>query len=346
MSNYRGAAFVRTTMAMTEGANVRNALSVAEKRWGSASQVTNVLKAVVAAGTLTDDVWAGNLAEAQGAQLEFLEVVRPLTILGKLANLRRVPVRAPVAAQASGAIAYWTGEGQIKPVTSAAFNRRRLEPTKVVGLVVISGELSQFGTEAEVVLRDDLARASALATDIAFIDPSNPGVSGARPAAVTADAVTIASSGSTADNIRTDVEAAVAAFTGNLTTASWVTHPRAAVSMGLRLGAAGVANDLGALGGTLAGLPVITSEAVPFDSTGTSLTLLDAAGILHAEEGIRAMRSTQSAIAMTDTPGEGPLQMVSLWQTNSIALVVERTINWEVGRAGSVVVVTGLNYGA
>lgn len=345
MSNYRGAAFVRTTLAMTEGRTVRHALTLAEKQWGGASQAATVLKAAVAAGTLDNDLWAGNLAEAQGAQLEFLEVVRPMTIAGKLANLRRVPVRAPVAAQSTGAIAYWVGQGKAKPVTSAAFNRRRLDPTKVAGLVVISDELATFGTEAEIVLRDDLARASALATDSAFIDPANAGAAGERPAAITIGATSIASAGSTADDIRTDVEAAIAAFTGSLTTAAWITHPRAAVAMGLRLGAAGVANDLGALGGTLGGLPVVTSEAVPFESDGTILVLVDAAGILHAEDGIRTLRYTQTAIAMTDTPGEGPQQMVSLWQTNSIALLVERTINWEVGRAGSVVVVTGVSYG-
>lgn len=344
MTIYRGASFVRTTLAMMDGRTVRGALTIAEKQWGSGSQAATVLKAAVAAGTLDNDLWAGNLAEVSGAQGEFLEVVRPMTLVGKLANLRRVPMRAPVVATSTGAIAYWVGQGKTKPVTSAAFHRRRLDPTKVAGLVVISDELASFGTEAEVVLRDDLARASALATDSAFIDPANTGVAGERPAAITVGATTIASAGSTAADIRTDVEAAIAAFTGSLTTAAWITHPRAAVAMGLRMGAAGFANDLGALGGTLGGLPVMTSEAVPMDSTGTILALVDAAGILLAEDGIRTLRSTQSAIAMDDAPGNGPSQVVSLWQTNSIALLVERSINWEVGRAGSVVVVTGLSY--
>jgi hypothetical protein len=112
----------------------------------------------------------------------------------------------------------------------------------------------------------------------------------------------------------------------------------------MRLSAAGIANDLGALGGTLAGLPVITSEAVPFGAGGGSLTLLDAAAILFAEEGITPSRSNEAAIAMSDTPNAGAVIPNSLWQTNCTALMVERTVNWKVGREDSVVIVTNTNY--
>lgn len=345
MTNYRGAGFVRTFISLLNSHDDRGALDFAAKNWGGASQPATIMKAAVAAGTLGSQLWAGNLAEVQGAQLEFLDVVRPMTVVGRLANLRRVPIGAPVAANTSGAVAYFVGEGKIKPMTSAAFERRRLKNTKVVGLTVVSDELLRFGVNAEITLRDDLAAAIATATDAAFVDRANTGVAGERPAAVTVGAVTIASSGTTTASIRTDVEAAIAAFRGNLISAAWVMHPRAAVAMGLRLSAAGEANDLGALGGTLAGLPVITSEAVAYStSTGGDIILLDAAGILFAEEGITPSRSDQAAIVMSDTPGSGNLVPVSLWQTGSICLMVERTINWEVGTPGAVVVVTGAKY--
>lgn len=345
MSNYRGAAFVRTFLSMMGAHDMRGALDTAQKSWGSSSQPVTILKAAVAAGTLGNSLWAGNVAEAQGAQVEFLEVVRPQTIVGRLANLRRVPVRVPVAANTTGAVAYFVGEGAAKPVTSAAFDRKRLEPTKVVSLTVVSDELLRFGPAGEMSLRDDLAAAIAMATDAAFINRANTGVPGDRPAAVTVGATTIPSSGTNAAAIRTDIEAAIAAFQGALTTAAWVTHPRTAVSIGLRLSAAGIANDLGALGGTLAGLPVITSEAVTHSTaTGGDLILLDAASILLAEEGITPSRADQAAIAMSDTPGTGNAVPVSLWQTNSVALMVERVINWDVGRENAVVVVTGARY--
>jgi len=344
MSNFRGSTFIRTFLAVMNAGDTRTALMIAEKRWGAHSPTALVLKAAVAAGNTFDPLWAGNLAEADGAQMEFLEVVRPMTIVGRLAHLRRVPVRVPVAANSAGTVAYWVGEGKAKPVTSAAFDRKRLSATKVVGLAVISEEMGRFGDSAELTLRDDIATAISLATDAAFIDPANTGVIDERPAAVTADAITIPSSGGSAENIRADIEAAIAAFGGNLTTAAWVTHPRAAVSIGLRLSAAGLANDLGALGGTLAGLPVLTSEAVPYDSTGTLLVLVDAGSVLYAEEGIRLDRSNQASVAMSDSPDDGPVTAVSLFQTNSIGLLVERVINWEVGRANGVVVITGVSY--
>lgn len=344
MSQYRGSTFVRSVIALAEAPGVRNALTVAQRRWGATSQVVTLMKAAVAAGSLHDDLWAGSLAESRGAQLEFLEVVRPLTIVGRLANLRRVPIMAPVVTNSSGAIAYWVGEGKAKPITAASFNRSRLDARKVVGLTVISDELERYGVNAEITIRDDLAGAIAQASDAAFIDPANTGdMLDQRPPSVTADAPEIPSSGSDAAAIRADVEAAIAVFTGNLTTAAWVMHPRTGVAIGMRLSAAGIANDLGALGGTLAGLPVLTSEGVPYDSTGSSITLLDAGSILFAEEGISAEKSNQAVIAMSDNP-EAPSQVVSMWQTNSIALMVERTINWKVGRPGAVVVITGVIY--
>lgn len=345
MSNFRGASFTRTFIALMNGHSERSALDFAQKSWGSSSQPAEILKAAVAAGSLGSQLWGGNLAEVRGAQLEFLEVVRPMTIIGRLANLRRVPINAPVAASTAGAIAFFVGEGKTKPLTAAAFDRKRLKPTKVVGLTVVSDELLRYGIDAEVTLRDDLAAAIAQATDAAFVDRSNTGVVNERPAAVTVGAVTIASAGTNAAAIRTDVEAAIAAFEGDLTTASWVTHPRTAVAIGLRLSAAGFANDLGALGGTLAGLPLITSEAVAYSTaTGGDLILLDAASILCAEQGITPSRSEQAAIAMSNTPGTGSSPPLSLWQNNSVGLLVERVINWEVGRKNAVVVVTGARY--
>lgn len=344
MTHYRGSTFVRTVSTLVRSKNIRNALTVAEKDWGQGSAVAGLIKASIAAGDTIDTPWAGTLAESRAAQLEFLEIVRPQTILGKLANLRRVPFLVPVAAQSAGATAYWIGEGKAKALTKAAFDRRRLAPTKIAGLVIVTQELLRFGEDAELTLRDDLGGAIALASDAAFIDASNTGVPNQRPAAVTAGALTINSVGVDADSIRTDVEAAIDAFEGNLLTAAWVMHPRTAVAIGLRVGTGGIANDLGARGGMLAGLPAITSEAVPYGSDGTSITLLDAGAVLFAEGGIEASRSEQATVTMTDSPGAGPELQVSLWQTEGVGILVERSVNWEVGRTGGVVVIGGVNY--
>lgn len=344
MTHFRGSTFVRTTSAMVRTKGIRNALTAAEHEWGHGSPVVGLLKATIAAGDTIESPWAGALAEGRAAQLEFLEVVRPMTILGKLANLRRVPFLTPVAAQSAGAVAYWIGEGKVKALTKAAFDRRRLAPTKIAGLVIVTQELLRFGEEAELTLRDDLAGAIALASDAAFIDPSNTGAANQRPASVTSDAVTIASSGNDAAAIRADVEAAIDAFDGNLLTAAWIMHPRTAVAIGLRVGTGGMANDLGARGGMLAGLPAITSEAVPYSSNGGSITLLDAGAVLYAEGGIEASRSEHATVTMTDSPGTGPELAVSLFATDSVGIMVERYANWELGRTGAVVVIDGVTY--
>lgn len=341
--SFRGLTFVRTVIALAQASgSTRSALTIAQNNWGHGSQVVHLLKAAIAAGNTTDSAWAGNLVESSNAQMEFLEVVRPMTIVGKLPNLRRVPLRVPVAAQSSAATAYWVGEAGVKPLTSAAFNRERLDPTKVAAMVVCSDELLRFGQDAETTLRDDLAAATALAMDAAFIDRGNSGSAGVRPASVTNGALSINSTGTSTAAITHDIEAAIAAFQGDLGSAYWVLHPRTATAIGLKFAGGGIASDLGARGGVLAGLPAITSAAVPYGSTGSSMTLLDPASILFSEGGIEADRATQAAVVMNDAPGTGAAQQVSLWQTNSVAILVERETNWKAARSGSVVTIDGL----
>jgi hypothetical protein len=63
---------------------------------------------------------------------------------------------------------------------------------------------------------------------------------------------------------------------------------------------------------------------------------------LGDEGGLRVDMSDQASLLMDDTPASNsttptPAQLVSLWQTNSVAFLVERFLNWQKRRATSVV---------
>lgn len=67
------------------------------ERWKvETPEVVQVLRAAVAAGTTSDAVWAGPLVVYQNLQSEFVEYLRPLTIIGRIPGLRMVPFKIKI----------------------------------------------------------------------------------------------------------------------------------------------------------------------------------------------------------------------------------------------------------
>ncbi|KQW36516.1 hypothetical protein ASC76_17780 [Rhizobacter sp. Root404] len=322
-------------------------IAFAAKHWGAKSTVVQEMKAAISGGETTDGSGALVMNESVA---EFFDTVRSLSILGRMQGLRRLPARVPVLLQASGSTAYWIGESKAIPVSRTAFSRDTLDVYKVAALTVFSREMAASASERAIaVIKNDLIEAGVRLLDLSLIDPSVAGTADVSPASITHGVTPIASSGDLAD----DVEAVIAAFTGSLLTASWVMSPRLAAQAGIRAGGKGIAADLGARGGMLAGLPVLTSESVPLTSDGGMLALIDASGIAVVEEGMKISRSTEAMVEMsdtptgaTDTPTAATASRVSLFQSDSAALKMTARVNWLRARAGSVVVIEGANYAA
>lgn len=342
----KGTTFTRAAIAkaVVNGDPVA-AMHYASNRWGANSGVVNVLREAVGGGSTFDEDYSA-LSGTRQAAAEFLEIVRPMTIVGRLQNLRRVPPRVPVVPQVTATTAYWVAEGSARPLSRTAFDREVMEALRIAALTVLSDELLRDASnEAESVIRRDLARACAQLLDLSFISPTNAGTVGKSPAAVTNGVTPISATGDIAD----DLEAAVGAFAGDLESAAWVMHPRVATQIGLRSGSVGA--DIGARGGNLAGLPAITSQVCPYGSAGGLITLLDASGVLYVDEGLEVKVSEHASIEMDDDPQgdtttpSGGTMLVSMFQTDSVALMVERAVNWK-ALAGAVVTVSGASYGA
>lgn len=349
---YEGRDFIRAGigLAINRGDAGIPMQEYVKSRWGSGSTSMRIaketlhLKAAVAAGGVEPGNWGAELATAQAAGEEFLRFIRPQTILGRIPFLRHVPARVPVVSQVTGATGYYAGQGIARRPTRQAFVRTSLTASTIAAVAVYSNKLLRLmSVEAEVAIRDDLAAAAVEATDYAFISTNAANTMGEIPAGILYGAPSVASTGHVAD----DIEAALNLFTGSLATATWLTHPKLAVLAGLRSGNYGAASDVGARGGVLVGLPLITSEAVPFGD----LILIDGSQIVVADDGAVVRSSPNASIEMNDdptgdtiTPTPASVTLVSLFQEDSTAILAERFISWLVTKPGAVVVVTGAAY--
>jgi hypothetical protein len=111
---------------------------------------------------------------------------------------------------------------------------------------------------------------------------------------------------------------------GDLDRATWITSPRAAMHLAtLHEDGAPIFPDIGPLGGTIAGVPVITSAAA-----GNRLILLDASRLVVTDEGLLVDASDIAAVQMDDSPSESPSNMVSAFQTNTIFLRFTPFLDW------------------
>ena len=120
-----GIAFARIAkvkaLARLDGESVRE---VAKNLYGEDSSVYgHFVKAPVSAANTGNPQWAGNLITDGGAFADFVEFLRPLTIIGKFGTgnipaLRQIPFDTPVLIQSTGGTGYWVGEGKAKPLTS------------------------------------------------------------------------------------------------------------------------------------------------------------------------------------------------------------------------------------
>lgn len=327
----RGRAFVRKSIAAGVASfSGGNPSDIAERRWG-AFHAEQMYKSAVAA--LTQE---GTDPHA----MEFFNLVFEKTIPGRLMGIRRIPINVRVLAMVSGVQGYWVGEANPKPISRPTLAGATLRSAKVAAIICATKEsLQAGGAIMEAGLQLDLERAVIAAIDEAFIDAANAGVADERPAAVTYDAPAIAATGDPS----ADLVALVSAFEGDLSSAVIVTDPVTATRYATIRDAAGgfMFLDIGPRGGSLIGIPVITSRSSPQNSNGGQIALIDPTGIAYGGEGITVNAYEHATLAMSDTPESDP-EMVSLWQTNTIAFKSEMFSNWEVQRAGGVAVLTGV----
>lgn len=343
----KGTGFTRLAMAMMKSkGNLMQAVELAKGWNDSTPEVERVLRAAVAAGTTTDPNWAGPLVDYQNLTSEFIELLRPATILGKLNRVRRVPFNIKIPGQTSGATAAWVGEASPKPVGKLGFNQITMRFKKVAGIVVMSDELVRFSNpSAEALVRADLIETIAQLLDVSLVDPARAEVTDVSPASLTNGVTAIAASGTDAQAAKADIFKLIQAFiTANLSldSAAWIMSGTTALGLSEMENALGQKEFPGLTleGGTLKGLPAVVSE-----TAGDKLILVKQSEILLADDGqVVIDASAEASLEMSDTPtGTGTLK--SLWQNNLLGLRAERFINWKKRNANAVGYISGVAYG-
>lgn len=346
----KGIPFTRyvKALAMAKG-NLSVALAIAENNedWGkSTPQVAQVLKAAVAGGDTTSDGWASQLVYNQNLVAEFIEVLRPMTILGKIPNLTQVPFNVRMSGADQGTSAYWVGQGKPVPVSKMHTLEVTLAIAKAAGLVVLTEELVRSSQpSAELIVRNDLMKAIAQFLDVQFVDPGFAAVANVSPASITNGVEPIAATGTASANLRTDVQTLFAAWiTANLDPSGgvFIMTPTRALAISLMLNALGqpVFPKMTMNGGEFFGLPVVVSQSAkvsgsPVAGEGEMIILLNAPEILMADDGqVTIDASREASIEMLDNPTNSaatgaPTTLVSMFQTNAVAIRAVRFINWK-----------------
>lgn len=366
-----GIAFARAAKCLALGhLEHRDAIQIAERAFEGHPEIIAatrqlVTKAAVAPATTTHATWAAPLVGTQtDVFADFVEFLRPQTILGQfgvgaIPALRRVPFRTRLLGQTSGGDGYWVGEGQPKPVTKFDFSGSILEPLKVANIAVATMELIRDSSpSADVLLRDQLASALRERLDRDFIDPTKAAAAGVSPGSIINGITAIASSGTDADHVRTDIKAIFAAFiaANNAPTSGvWIMSAVTALALSQMTNPLGQSEFPGITmtGGALAGIPVIVSQYVPLSGAapqGGTVILVNASDIYLGDEGgIDLSMSTEASLQMDnapDSPATAATVMVSLWQQNLVGFRAERAINWSRRRVSAAAWLSGVKWGA
>lgn len=370
----KGTAFTRYAMAIAAGRGSRLEAAEYAKRWdGSTPEVSMCLKAAitgsmpnlaemlvkaaVAPGSTLDSDWAAPLVVYQNMANEFIELLRAETILDKITGLRRVPFNISIPRQTQAGTVGWVGQSKPKPVGELKFDQVTLGMAKAAGIILLNEELVRSSDpSAEGLVRADLIATMADYLDVQLLDPSVAEVTNVSPAAITNGVTPVDSTGTNYAALVADVKSIFALFTAaNIKRSGMVAimSETQAQALSMMLNALGLRSlpDVNMNGGTLFGIPVITSENVPLDGgspEGGRIIFVSAPNVLLADDGgVSIDVSREASVQMNSTPDDpasASTVIVSLWQHNLVGLRAERFINWKKRRDAAVQYINDANY--
>lgn len=299
-------------------------------------------KGAVGGGTTQSGNWGENITELQNVASEWRIFTQAKTFLGKLPYVRVPFVTRTGLTSAPEATFVGAGVG-ITPAGIASNDSNYLKRTRVATIAVVTNELVRVwapGTREN--LDALLTRSVVRGMDRAALDPDVAAVTDERPASLLNGVAPIGLLGSTVSavlaQIRSLVEALIAGGS-DLDQAMFAMHPIEAVRLSSLVTTEGVPAfpRLTATGGDILGIPVAVSVGCQRAGSPSErvVALIDGAQILVADDGgIDVTASSQATMQMVDTTSQDARAgtgstLVSIWQTDSTAIKVGRTINYE-----------------
>ncbi|CAB3901171.1 hypothetical protein LMG26691_04498 [Achromobacter animicus] len=300
-------AFVDLALMTIQYDNANNLLA-ALKRHGNPV----VRKAVAESTQIWSELWGdGNISHMASA---YLATIAEQSILDQIKKYARVlPRNLPRIMIASDAVGDLVAEGDPKPVKNLTGTTADAEYSKSAAIIVMTKELALVGGPElrrlfEVELEQTVARATNKAVLAALINSNTATVQG------TGDVLT---------DLRAGLRAAEPSYG----------YVVAAPAADVRDLATRVENrgGMSVRGGTF--VPGV--EVVAIDDA-TDMQIIPASRIVMLDDGVRVRTAEHASLDMRDTP-QSPAQMVSLWQTNCLGLLIERS--WDIAQGAEVVVV-------
>lgn len=342
-----GIGMSRVALAKMAGSILqRDPILVAQERWPSDDELHAYMKTAVASINTTTN--GEELAVSQNMPAEFVEYLRPRTILGRVPGFRRVPFNITIPRQSGGTSGHWVGEGKAKPLDRPTFDSITLRWAKVATIVVFNQETAKFSNPAiETLVRDDLAQGISQFLDEQFFDPSVAEVSNVSPASITNGVDTDTADGETIAALIGDFTEAIANFqNAEVDTDGVVIVMRSTLATQISM----MMNPLGQQafpninpnGGSIFGFPVYTSTNA---GSGRIIFFKPSECLVADDGGVAIDISTQASLQMDDSPTAAAQSLVSLWQTNQIGVRAERWINYKMRRADAVYYISSANYG-
>lgn len=373
-----GIGFTRFALAMAQAkGNVMMAAEIAKNFYRDTPEVENCLRASIAMGG-TKHLAAPNdhpmvmkaavtavagtdtaVTQYQDLQDQFVGLLRPKLIIGRMDRLSRVPFLSRLGRQLTGVTGSFVGEGAPKPVQKQTYDNVTLGYAKCAVIVVLTDEGARFGTiDVQMRARDDMLRGIATYLDKRFMDPSYSGVANVSPASITNNATRIQSSGSTLAAIDADVRNAMAMFTTSdvdPSTAVWVMSAGTALRLALKRNSydepafPGMAQSVATGRGEWYGLPVLVSNSMVSSGSPSEnqIALVTQEEVSLADDGSVAIdMSTEASVQMNDAPSAGAQSLVSLWQNNLLGVRAEQYINWGARRSNNlgIALIENTNY--
>jgi hypothetical protein len=313
--------------AVTGTGDLHEGRAWAVERWGEAGAPTAIHKAADA----VDVDYLDSSSSTGLLDRELFRTIRERALLFRL-RPRRTGFRVR-STTISNSTATFVAEAKPIPILRPTITNVGLEPAKVAAMSIWTREALEASPGIEALVFDDLVRAGADAIDFAMLDATNDG-SGAAPAALTYGGTTVAAT----SDIDDDLAELFAAFSGDLTTAVFLTTPQ--IGAGLSRDFNG---DVGARGGEIAGVPVLTSQAAPDGQ----LTLVDPASVMAAWDEIAELQTSEAGAVEMVTSGFTQDQptgsaMVSLWQSNLRSIRMIGRVAWAAAGPSAAVSITGL----
>jgi len=339
--------------------NKTYAAQLAESQSGDLDpRVLAMAKAAVPGASTLNPEWAGSLVLQNNFFFDFVEFLRPATLLGQF-GLNGIPAlhpalfNTPSLIQTSGGAGYWVGEGKAVPLTKYGYNTGSLPQLMVGNIAVLSKKLlERASVKADTMLRDQLVASLSERMDMDFINPDKTEVAGISPASITHGVVPVPSSGTDVDAVRKDVQAVLAKFLAARNppkSGVWIMDSMTALALSMMRNPLGGREfpEISMAGGFFEGMPALVSDYAPEGV----VALVNASDVYFADEGgFTIDQSDQASLEMASDPTHDsttpkPTELVSMWQTQSVAFLAQRELNWAKRRDSAVQLLTGVKWG-